>query len=407
MYKKILISIALILLAALVLKIFPSIITGLLTQIINISLSIQNSTQAKFILFSYPSEITIGDTANFTVVLQNTGNLNITSAIEIHVKDSSLNTLNSSYDINYTLAPLEIRNFSSNFTPTATGTYFVIANASYNSTLENRTIEENRSFDVVEVVVPPVVPPPVVPPVVYVPIELIYNLTVTYPKQFNLTQNESFLILIYATNYGNVDLHNLSLFVSVEKIEWEVRPKNISVLSVGSTALFSISVRVPSDTKPKNYILDFNLSSAEISQTGKIIITVYTIEVCPEVERAIRNYALLIDRISMDIGRAESEGANVTLAREYLEKARQSLEKAKGLYELNNCEKAKEELERVKNYLELIVIEIAKVPPKPPFPFLIILLILLIMVLLILFLIYYRKKKRIKRKVRKSKFRPR
>jgi len=406
MNKKILIvSIILILAVAFILKNFPNVITGLLSQIVNLSIGIQNSTLARFVYFSYPSEVTLGNTATFSVNLQNIGNMNITAGIEIYVKNSLLTTVSSSYDVNYTLAPLDIRNFSASYTPTTIGTYWVIANATYNSTLETKTVEENRSFNVVSApVIPPV--PPVAPAApISVPIIPVYNLTLAYSNYFNLTQNESFMILVYATNYGNVDLHSLTLSASIEKIELEVRPDSISVLPALLTTIFSISVKVPSDAEQGNYTLDFNVTSSEVKRTGRIIIAVYPVLVCPEVERAIRNYAILIDRISSEVERAASEGANVTLAREYLELARQSLEKAKELYSSNDCEGAKQALELVKKYLERIVIEITKLPPRPSYW--LIFLILIIIFMLILIILFYRRKKeeekKKKRAIRKSK----
>jgi len=126
-------------------------ITGLVSESI-ISLSTANATLGKFVYFSYPSQIKLqcvvqGDPITFNALFENIGNLNITERVEIHVKNSSLDTIASYYDDSHNLTPLEDRNFSATWTPTK-GTYWVIANASYNSTLENKTAEENHSFEV-------------------------------------------------------------------------------------------------------------------------------------------------------------------------------------------------------------------------------------------------------------------
>jgi hypothetical protein len=126
-------------------------ITGLVSESI-ISLGIANATLGKFVYFSYPSQIKLqcvvqGDPITFNALFENIGNLNITERVEIHVKNSSLDTIASYYDDSHNLTPLEDRNFSATWTPTK-GTYWVIANASYNSTLENKTAEENHSFEV-------------------------------------------------------------------------------------------------------------------------------------------------------------------------------------------------------------------------------------------------------------------
>ncbi len=125
-------------------------ITGLISESI-ISMSIANSTFGRIVYFSYPSQVKLeceivqGDNVTFNVLFENIGNLNITERVEIHVKNSSLDTIASYYDDVYELPVLGVRNFSANWTPSK-GTYWVIANVSYNSTLENKTVEENHSF---------------------------------------------------------------------------------------------------------------------------------------------------------------------------------------------------------------------------------------------------------------------
>jgi hypothetical protein len=127
-------------------------ITGFVSESI-LSLNVANTTLGKFIYFSYPSYINLrcgvvqGDNVTFSVFFENIGNLNITERIEIHVKNSSLDTIASYYDDSYHLSPAGVRNFSVNWTPIK-GIYYVIANASYNSTVENKIEEENHIFEV-------------------------------------------------------------------------------------------------------------------------------------------------------------------------------------------------------------------------------------------------------------------
>jgi hypothetical protein len=126
-------------------------ITGLVSESeLMLSLSIANTTLGKFIYFSYPLQVNLGcdvaQNVTFTVVFENIGNNNITERIVIYVKNSSLDTIASYYDDYYNLAPLDFRNFSVNWTSSSKGTYWVIANASYNSTFENKTEVESHSF---------------------------------------------------------------------------------------------------------------------------------------------------------------------------------------------------------------------------------------------------------------------
>lgn len=379
-------------------KILLNVITGLLTTI---GLSIAQITSGEFIYFLYPSEVTLGDSATFETMFENTGNVNITVGIQIHVENSSLNTVASFYDNNYTLRMRDTRNFSATWSPTETGTYWVIVNASYNSSVASNTTEENASFDVVPAAVVPVVE---VPAGVGAPAPRVitYNLVLEYPESVNLTQGESSIIPIYATNYGNTALHNLLLSVTLEDIEWEIEPNNVSVLPVNSTAVFYISVFVPSDALTKNYTLDFRLGGNEVTKTGQIIIIVSPVELCPEIERAINNYESLIDRLTKEIEKAISEGRNVSSALAHLMNAKEELELAKNAYELNNCGEAKTYLELVKEYLREAADELAK-SIKPRIRFITIstwwiigIVILIIGLIIIIILIAKRRKKKVK-----------
>ncbi len=365
-----------------------------------IALGIATSTSGDFIYFSYPSEVTLGYSAVFETIFENAGNLNVSVGIQIHVKDSSLNTVASFYDDNSTLGILDTRNFSATWTPTATGTYWVIVNASYNSSVEPKTAEQNASFNVVSGEVEPVI----VTPGFGAPFRTtIYNLTLEYPEAVFLTQGESSIIPVYATNDGNTDLHDLLLSLALEDIEWEIQPENISVLPENSTAIFYISVSAPSDILSEDYTLNFTLKSDEIRKSGQIIITVYTIELCSEVEQAINNYESLIDRVTAEIEKAVSEGRNASSTLEYLLNAKEELELAKKSYELNDCGDAKLHLELVKENLKEVASELAK-SIKPRIRFVVIQtwwiigIILLIIGLVSLFMLIAKRRKKVKRK---------
>jgi len=295
------------------------------------------------------------------VIFENNGTENVTVEIEIHVKDSSLNTVNSNYDDNYTLASLGIRNFSASWTPTTTGTYWVIANATYSSSVETKTVEENRSFSVTSTPVTTVLTTPAAGGGgVGIPTIVVYNLTLEYPEYFYLSPGETTEISVLTTNNGNVDLHDLSLSVLVEKIEWRVHPENVSVLPTNTSQMFLILVTAPPDILSKDYTLNFTLKSREITEKGQIIVIVSPISICSEVERAISNTEFLIDKISTEIEKAVAQGRNVTSALKNLREAREEFDTVKELYRSRKCEEAKENLRSVRGHLEQVVVLLAE-----------------------------------------------
>jgi hypothetical protein len=134
-------------------------ITGFISEFLSLSLSVKSTTEGRFIYFSYPSliylknesgKIILSQNATFNVTFMNTGNFNISGRIVIYVKNSTLHTLGTYYDDYFYLSPLGIKNFSATYQPNVTETYWVIANATYNSTEENKTTVENATFDVLD-----------------------------------------------------------------------------------------------------------------------------------------------------------------------------------------------------------------------------------------------------------------
>ena len=157
MYKKFLLLVLLILLVFLLtfFKSFLLSITGSISKVVLLSLGIANSTQADFIRFngtanvSFPSKALVNTNITFDVILQNTGNQEITERIGIFIKNSSLQTVAYWYDDVDSLSPLETRRFIRVWAPKKVGTYWFVANASYNSSYESKKVEKNISFKVV------------------------------------------------------------------------------------------------------------------------------------------------------------------------------------------------------------------------------------------------------------------
>jgi ribosomal protein L19 len=355
-----------------------------------ISLSITKYTYARFTYIAYPTEVASGSPAVFSTILDNLGSVNITETITITVKDSSLNTVATYTDNSATLAPLGMRNYSASWTATSGGTYWVIFSAAYNST-ESKTAEENRTFNVTGVTTTTLPgPSPWYPSPVTIPTIIpVINMTLDYTNFLNLTLNESSLIPLYITNNGNTDLHNLSVHVQVDTIQWEVRPNNLTVLPPGTTVIFFISVQIPERAEQHNYTMEFSVVSAELVKTGKVTITVHKVELCTEVERAIRSYASLVDRIDVETTKAASQGRNVTLVLMHLSSARAEFDSSKDLYRKGKCDEARQKLENVKRYLEYAILELAQsiIPTSPIIFYIAVIILVAIIVAVIIVLI--------------------
>ncbi len=378
-------------------------ITGFvtLTEQLTINLSVSNSTEGKIIYFLYPSYVVEDNPASFIVNFKNIGNQNFTGRIEIHIYDSANNAVESFYDDNFTLAPLEIDSFFTTWTPDELGTYYASARVPY----DNKTAEENRTFEVISSA-PPTTLPPVSHPGYYLgptPVIPVINLTLDYPEIVNLTQGESSLIDIDAFNLGNVDLHNLSLSAISEEFILDIHPTEVSILKAQSSTTFLMSVQIPVDTEINEYPINFSVSSEEITETGEITINVMLLEVCMEVEQSIENYDYLLDKMLVELQKAMAEDRNVTIAMDYLDKAKKEFDLAKELFGSDNCEAAKIRLENVKMYLEKTIVELARAIRLPKPSLIVFLNVGLIILILLLLLLAYIKRKKKKKKKRKKK----
>jgi len=158
MYKKSILLFLVLFILFIYSRFFFKSITGFIAEFLSLSLSIKSSTEGKIAYFSYPpaiylmnksGEIILSQNATFDVIFMNTGNFNISGRIVMYVKNSTLNDLETYYDDYFDLSPSAARNFSATYLPNVTGTYWVIVNVTYNSSMENNFAEENATFDVI------------------------------------------------------------------------------------------------------------------------------------------------------------------------------------------------------------------------------------------------------------------
>ncbi len=117
---------------------------------------------------------------------------------------------------------------------------------------------------------------------------------------------------------------------------------------------------MPSDASSEEYTLDFTVNSDETTKSGQIIIVVSPVEICEEVERAIKNYESIIKKANLEVEKAISEGRNITSALYHLSRAKTELGLAKRSYEVNDCEEAREHLKLVRENLKEFASELSK-----------------------------------------------
>jgi hypothetical protein len=184
-------------------------------------------------------------------------------------------------------------------------------------------------------------------------------------------------------------------------INFNINPKQVASLAFNQTAIFLISIDVPSTTPEGLYPFDFNLESDEIKEGGKIELEVTKVTVPDEEEirKTILNYEFLISEIENEIDSASLEGYDVSLANQSLINAKTQLGTAKEYFGLKKFNLVKIEFKKITKSLEDAVFQLASAKLyayKPPafLPFFMILIIVPIIAIILIFYYYKRKKEK-------------
>ncbi|MEM7825071.1 MAG: hypothetical protein QXO27_03820 [Candidatus Aenigmatarchaeota archaeon] len=376
-------------------------ITGFVS-LSNLDVTIKEKASGK-ILLAFKPFLEIGETQKIYAEFINTGTNSVTAKIEEKIYsyvNGSLKPLAYYYDTSIPLNPGMRRGYNTVFIPPYVGLYYIQAEASY----DYKKVETWGAFSVYYPSVP--TPPtlqPVTPQYIFPVQEAIGvpKLGLNYPEKVKISQGESMLISITASNVGNTTLHNLKLYFSTTSlINFTINPKQIASLAFNRSVIFLISVDVPTTTPEGIYPFDFELISDEIKDVGKITIEVIALPISEEEEirQKILNFEFLISEIEHEIFLTSLEGFDVSLANQSLNNAKSNLRIAKEYFNLKKFEDTKRELEKVRKNLESAVLQLASATLyiyKPSaFVWWWIILIIILVIAGILIYYYYRKRKK-------------
>jgi len=394
--RKILISLLLILI--LILIPFFKRITGLMHDILTISLNIGTSIKSCIYLLN-PERIEKDTVANFTLYCRNCGSVDYTGRSELVIKQGER------YIFSIMSEPYELKVNDEKFfgigwlASYPTGEYQLVGRCYQDGTYEE-VIREFTIF-VPPAPSPPPAPPPKIPPSV----EKIANFTVEYPKTLNLTQATEYVVIFKVTNTGNVDLTNLTLSFNTTDFKIEVIYPRMVTLNPEDSIIFTVKLFVPPELKPGNYTINWDVSSTEFSKSGTILARVKVLEIKEKAKELLAYYSSLIDKLEAEIAELEKEGKDTTLAKSLLDEARVGLNAAKELFKLMMYEECIEKLEDVRDTIKRLAIEIArlKMLPKPApvvmpiwiSPLFILLLILIILIIVVAVILLTRRRRRV------------
>jgi len=227
-----------------------------------------------------------------------------------------------------------------------------------------------------------------------------FYLDLSFNKMINLTQGESYILLIKATNIGDKDLHNIYIrFLSNDLQTRIIYPNLVDVLTPTESAIFIGELIVPEDTPSGQYNVVIEGFSKEISTSGNITVNVQVLAIKEKAKELILYYSQIIDDLDKEIKIQEKE-KNVTEAKQFLEEAKKELDAAKEFYKMGWYREVINQIEKVKEKVNQVVLALGeakawskKVIKLPAIPFVYLLLVLLSVVFSIIIFFIFKKRR--------------
>lgn len=191
------------------------------------------------------------------------------------------------------------------------------------------------------------------------------NMVLNYTKNINVTQGDSYLLLIKVLNLGDVDLHNIYLRLSSKDLTTRlIYPDRVDVLVPGESVLFITEIIAPLETPPGDYIVELDAFSKEATKNDIVNVKVEVMSLRERIKELIQHYTEVIEELEKEIKLVE-DTKNVTLAKQLLDETKSELEAAKDFYKLGWLQDALEQLEKVKDKINEVVIALAKAEALP------------------------------------------
>ncbi|MFH8093105.1 MAG: hypothetical protein QXM38_04135 [Candidatus Aenigmatarchaeota archaeon] len=227
-----------------------------------------------------------------------------------------------------------------------------------------------------------------------------YNMRLEFDKEINITQGEDYILLIKVVNFGDGELHDVFVFLESKELETKILyPEKIDKLFPAESAIFVSRIKAPSWLPEGNYTIKIEVVSYEKKVKDQVIVNVKSLDIKEKVKQLITYYSDVIRQLEKEIDALQTE-RNVTLAREYLNEAKEELETAKDYFKLGWFKDALDQIDAVKEKINKSIIALSKAEPLkkkvelPAVNYNYILLIFLLVIVSLLTYIAFRKWKK-------------
>jgi hypothetical protein len=192
-----------------------------------------------------------------------------------------------------------------------------------------------------------------------------YNLVLNYTREVNITQGEDYILLIKVSNFGDVDLHDIFVILTSREIDAKVLyPENVDKLLPTESVIFVARLKAPDWLPEGNYTVKIDAVSYEKRVKDEIKVNVKSLNLKEKVKQLIAYYSDVIKQLEEEI--ASVEGVkNVTIAKQYLNEAKNELETAKDYFKLGWLKDALDQMQIVKEKIDKTVIALSMAKPIP------------------------------------------
>lgn len=399
-------------------------ITGLYTWA-TLNVSVKSITKIKITAFDYQPYLYLGDSTNITVEVENSGSTTYNEKIEIFIKNSTLDQLAYYYDALTKLNPGNRKSFGIVYLPSDYGTYYIQVRVSYADT---RKTETWGIFFVREI--PPVIVNPGQPgqpgqpsetwgsgeagyvssieshaikgaPAKKPPIN--YIIDIECPDVLDISKEKTSVAYIKVKNLGNTSLHSIKITTETEaNISVDIFPKSLMELPSKESSVFMLSVNVPLNIEPNLYLLNFEVSSNEVSKKGKMTLNVTEFSLKDLVYQIILNYKFIIVEIENQINDASENGIKISEIQTELEKIKIDISGAEDYYNRGYYGDAYQKLQEIRVNIQNLLLAFAIINiPKVVFfnasNIIKILGLLLLIILLVILYLYKKSREQLKR----------
>ncbi|MEM5777323.1 MAG: hypothetical protein QXJ06_02640 [Candidatus Aenigmatarchaeota archaeon] len=190
-----------------------------------------------------------------------------------------------------------------------------------------------------------------------------YNMRLEFNKEINITQEEDYILLIKVFNFGDADLNDVFILLDSKDLETKVLyPEKINKLSPAESVIFVSRIKAPSWLPEGNYTVKIEAVSYEKRIQDQITVNVKSLNLKEKVKQLIAYYSDILKQLENELDKVQQE-KNVTIARQYLEEAKDELETAKDYFKLGWLKDALDQINVVKEKVDKVVIALSKAEP--------------------------------------------